>query len=57
MTAEACARCGRLKADAPALEALAWVRETGPDGERWLCDRCARDHVRDIEAKLPDDYW
>lgn len=55
--AEACSRCGRLKADATPLEALAWVSESGKDGRRWLCPECARKHVRDIEGKLPDDYW
>jgi hypothetical protein len=24
---------------------------------RWLCPDCARRHVRDIEGKLPDEYW
>jgi hypothetical protein len=24
---------------------------------RWLCPDCARQHVRDIEGKLPDEYW
>ncbi|MGH3432183.1 MAG: hypothetical protein ACRDQB_05035 [Thermocrispum sp.] len=57
---ETCMRCGRTKADATALEALSWVREAregAGGGERWLCDRCARDHVRDIEGKLPHEYW
>lgn len=57
MTPEACVRCGRVKADAPPLEALAWVVESGQDGQRWLCPDCARKHVRDIEGKLPDEYW
>lgn len=52
-----CSRCGRAKADAPPLEALAWVSESGQDGPRWLCPDCARKHVRDIEGKLPDEYW
>lgn len=53
----ACSRCGRAKADASPLEELAWVLESDQDGQRWLCDRCARDHVRDIEGKLPREYW
>lgn len=39
----------------PAL-ALAWVSERERDAVRWLCPRCAREHVRDIEAKLPTEY-
>jgi transposase len=26
-------------------------------GRRWLCPACARTHARDIEGKLPDEYW
>jgi hypothetical protein len=26
-------------------------------GQRWLCPACARQHVRDIEGKLPAEYW
>lgn len=56
-TDAACSRCGRAKADADPLEALSWALETEPDGTRWLCPDCARKHVRDIEGKLPDEYW
>jgi hypothetical protein len=42
--------------DAP--DAIAWARERDPDGrEHWLCPACARRHVRDIEAKLPHEWW
>ncbi|MFE2756846.1 hypothetical protein ACFXGA_33100 [Actinosynnema sp. NPDC059335] len=36
---------------------LAWVRERERGVEQWLCHVCARAHVRDIEGKLPSDYW
>lgn len=37
---------------------LTWVHERGPDGRsEWLCPACARAHVRDIEARLPDGWW
>jgi hypothetical protein len=39
------------------LATLSWVSTKEDGRERWLCPRCARDHVRDIEAKLPDEYW
>ncbi|SDD88667.1 hypothetical protein [Actinokineospora iranica] len=49
-----CSLCGRARADDPPADALAWAREPGP---RWLCPACARRHVRDIEGKLPPEYW
>ncbi|GAA0254622.1 hypothetical protein GCM10010492_64260 [Saccharothrix mutabilis subsp. mutabilis] len=53
-----CARCGRTRESVtnPA-ELLAWVRERDRGHDRWLCHVCARNHVRDIEGKLPADYW
>ncbi|WAL64758.1 hypothetical protein ORV05_27965 [Amycolatopsis cynarae] len=53
-----CARCGirRRDEDDPSA-ALAWVFERVKGGVRWLCVRCARDHARDIEGKLPEEYW
>jgi hypothetical protein len=24
---------------------------------RWICDRCARDHLRSIEAKFDREWW
>ena len=54
----ACSRCGdRREADEDPVRALAWVadRDSGP--LRWLCPGCARDHIRDIEGKLPSEYW
>lgn len=52
-----CKRCGRSRADAPPAEALAWSTQNDPSGVSWLCPACARAHVRDIEGKLPDEYW
>jgi rubredoxin len=52
-----CRHCGAPR-DADAASAVAWVRERDPDGrEHWLCPDCARRHVRDIEAKLPHEWW
>ncbi|GAA4546695.1 hypothetical protein [Amycolatopsis samaneae] len=53
-----CHRCGRTRQDAddPA-EALSWVCDRDRGTPRWLCPGCAREHVRDIEGKLPDEYW
>ncbi|MBW4720578.1 hypothetical protein [Saccharothrix obliqua] len=55
---ETCARCGRTRESVTdPVKLLAWVRERDHDGDRWLCDECARAHVRDIEGKLPADFW
>ncbi|MEU4252807.1 hypothetical protein AB0F15_35930 [Amycolatopsis sp. NPDC026612] len=54
-----CTRCGRTRtaaADDP-VTALAWVSTREQGVLRWLCPDCARQHVRDIEGKLPDEYW
>ncbi|GGP45386.1 hypothetical protein [Saccharothrix coeruleofusca] len=51
-----CSRCGRPRTGEPA-ELLAWVRERDRGADRWLCPPCARAHVRDIEGKLPAEYW
>lgn len=52
-----CSRCGRSKAAAAPVEALAWVSERRGERMSWLCPVCARAHVRDIEGKLPEEYW
>jgi len=53
-----CSRCGRARTqdEGPAL-ALAWVSSRERGELRWLCPECGRRHVRDIEGKLPDEYW
>ncbi|HVK23189.1 MAG TPA: hypothetical protein VM677_17675 [Actinokineospora sp.] len=52
-----CSMCGKPRAGATAVEALAWVTDTDERGTRWLCPACARTHVRSIEGKLPAEYW
>ncbi|WP_414637622.1 hypothetical protein [Amycolatopsis sp.] len=37
--------------------ALSWVSEKDNEAQRWLCPLCAREHLRAIEGKLPDEYW
>jgi hypothetical protein len=52
-----CRQCATTR-DVRAADALAWALERDPDGrEHWLCPSCARRHVRDIEAKLPHEWW
>jgi hypothetical protein len=40
-----------------AVEALTWVPERERGRTQWMCPSCARTHVRDIEGKLPAEYW
>jgi transposase-like protein len=52
-----CSRCGRIR-EAGRVAALAWVSERDERGvQRWLCPRCARAHIRDIESKLDQEWW
>jgi hypothetical protein len=56
-----CERCGAtVEPGDPAR--LAWSLERAADDretarETQLCPACARAHVRDIEARLPRDWW
>lgn len=53
---ERCRVCDRQRdtASAPML----WVLDRRPGGgSSWLCPRCARENLRAIESKLPDEWW
>lgn len=52
-----CSRCGRSRAAAAPIDALTWVSDRSNGTLTWLCPACARVHVRDIEGKLPKEYW
>jgi hypothetical protein len=53
-TAATCATCGATAAEVAPLSWSAAVE----DGRRvWTCERCVRDHVRSIEAKLDSAWW
>ena len=56
MTQHACSQCGTA---APGDGSLppGWSFATGRRGIEWLCDACTREHVRSIEAKLPEEWW
>lgn len=53
-----CAWCGTAvdPAGDPAA-ALTWTMSVEGSAERWFCPRCARDHLRSIEAKLDSGDW
>jgi hypothetical protein len=54
--ATVCRRCAAAR-DPDAGDAIAWGLDR-EDGElRWLCPSCVREHARDIEAKLPGEWW
>ena len=53
-----CRRCG-AQSDEGGDEGLpsGWSLATEDGRVDRLCDRCTREHVRSIEAKLPDEWW
>jgi len=49
-----CAACGVVAAqEAP----VTWSVAVENGRRVWTCDRCARDHLRSIEAKLDTSWW
>ena len=49
-----CALCGSV-ADGPPIT---WMTERDPRrGTIHYCDRCARENLRSVEAKLPQEWW
>jgi hypothetical protein len=54
-----CTRCGAVDPDDAGGEGLppGWSLETTARGMGRLCLTCTRDHVRDIEAKLDEEWW
>ena len=51
-----CATCGRMPQEA-SVARLTWVRGTEHGRVVWTCDRCSREHLRSIEAKLDSAWW
>jgi hypothetical protein len=50
MPDRACRRCG---ASAEGELPRGWSL----DGEHFLCERCTRENVRSIEARLDEEWW
>ena len=49
-----CSMCGLTVATPP----LTWMLETDARrGPVWVCDTCARTHLRAIESKLDQAWW
>lgn len=61
VTVVVCALCGTTLDDAAdeqsKLAALSWVSSHERGTELHYCPACAREHLRDIEAKLDAAYW
>ena len=56
-TRQTCARCG---ATAPGPDdglPGGWSLATSERGLDRLCDRCTRENVRAIEARLDEEWW
>lgn len=48
-----CSGCGTTVSDRPAT----WSLQVGARGQTWLCERCTRENLRAIEAKLDEAWW
>jgi hypothetical protein len=49
-----CRLCGRTSEDE---FPLGWSAETIKGRRHWVCERCTRENVRAIEAKLEQEWW
>jgi hypothetical protein len=49
-----CSTCGGVAAGPSPLN---WSAAVEAGHRVWTCDRCARDHLRSIEAKLDSAWW
>jgi hypothetical protein len=49
-----CATCGTVAASA---SPPTWSLSTEAGRRVWTCERCAREHLRSIEAKLDSAWW
>lgn len=56
--ASTCSRCGATTEDGTGDGLpLGWSLATSKRGIDRLCATCTRQHVRDIEAKLDEEWW
>jgi hypothetical protein len=51
-----CSRCGAPGSDDEGLPP-GWSLSTTRRGVEHVCEACTRAHVRDIEAKLDEEWW
>ena len=48
-----CAGCRASVRERPAT----WSFQVAERGPQWLCERCTRDNLRSIEARLDEAWW
>lgn len=53
----ACSICGAIAGGDDEQLPSGWSMATSERGVQWLCLDCTRQHVRSIEAKLPEEWW
>lgn len=55
--AVSCRWCGESGPVDTVAGARGWMSESVDGALRWLCPACVRRYLRDIEGKLPTEYW
>ncbi len=48
-----CSWCGTV-ASGPSPT---WTAQVGARGREWLCERCTREQLRNIEGRLDPEWW
>lgn len=48
-----CVWCGTTVEEPPPT----WTVQSGERGLEWLCEKCTRDNLRNIESSLPSEWW
>lgn len=56
-TRQTCARCGATAAEPADGLPAGWSLAASERGLDRLCDRCTRQNVRAIEARLDEEWW
>ena len=52
-----CSQCGEMATCPEDGIPSGWTLITENQRVSYVCVRCAREHLRSIEAKLPEEYW
>ena len=55
-SAPRCAVCEQQASDDGTWR-LTWMHGVENDREVWTCERCSREHLRSVEAKLDSAWW